>query len=130
MTDISDDEARQVLWASSDEGKEQLRAAWAQAQRLGLHSHGAVMADVLALLWAAREAWPPDEPRRSQASGPGPARLKFRELLSGHIADSSVYTTGILRAELERAGFDVPRETVFRWVSEDRAGILAGLVTG
>ena len=61
MTHISDEEAREVLWASGEEGKAQLRAAWDEAQRLGLHRFLS-MADVGALLWAARNARLPEDP--------------------------------------------------------------------
>jgi cytochrome c5 len=71
MTDISDAQVREIQWASSDEGKAQLRAAWAEAVRLGLYDKGTVvaMADVSALLWAAREAVPPPAGMATVLSG-------------------------------------------------------------
>ena len=56
MTHITDDEAAEILWASSDEGKAAVRAAWAKARALGLDKpsgHDLDMADVGAIVYAA-----------------------------------------------------------------------------
>ena len=36
MTEISDDEVAEIQWASSEQGKAAVRAAWEKAKRLGL----------------------------------------------------------------------------------------------
>lgn len=63
-TALTGAQVREVQWASSDEGKAQVRAAWERAVQLGLtRSSGLAgqltMPDVGALIWAAREAAPP-----------------------------------------------------------------------
>lgn len=39
MTEITDAEAAEVLWASSEEGKAAFRAAWQKLREMGLHQH-------------------------------------------------------------------------------------------
>jgi hypothetical protein len=76
MTGIDDEQAAEILWASSDDGKAQLRAAWQRAMQLGMLSRtgtglqNVTMSDVGALLWAARQAAVPEEnPVRTVLAG-------------------------------------------------------------
>lgn len=68
MTDITDAEAAEVLWASSREGMAAVKAAWDRAKQLGIAGHPVVtgrrpidMADIGAIVYAAYLA-APDEP--------------------------------------------------------------------
>jgi hypothetical protein len=62
MTDISDTELDEIMWANSDEGKAAFDAAWAKAKGLGIvgvgtdRVMGIDMADVGAIVWAAHQA--------------------------------------------------------------------------
>jgi hypothetical protein len=55
MTEITDAEAAEVLWASSEQGKSAVQAAWAKALDLNVAfvSTGKNMADVRAIVYAA-----------------------------------------------------------------------------
>lgn len=60
MTQISDAEAAEVLWASSEEGKAAVRAGWERAKQIGIAGHPVVtggrpidMADIGAIVYAA-----------------------------------------------------------------------------
>ena len=56
MTEITDAEAAEVLWASSEQGKAAVRAGWEKARKLGLDKpsgHDPDMADIGAIVYAA-----------------------------------------------------------------------------
>lgn len=116
MTELSGNEVREVQWASSDEGKAQLRAAWERAMQLGLTSRPArflstdylSMSDVGAMLWAAREARVPDDPEVT-------VRRTARHQLLQLIKDSG--EDGITVRELCRQ-LGCRRETVHSWLRE------------
>jgi hypothetical protein len=121
VTELSDDQAREVLWASSDEGKTQLRAAWDRAVRLGLDASPAghlTMADVGALLWAAHEAAAGEAAPRGRPRHDA-SRREFRRILFAHAKAGTAYTVQSLRSELTAAGFLRPAETVQGWLAED-----------
>lgn len=53
MTEITDAEVAEIQWASSEEGKAALRAAWDKTKRLGLGTRAVDMADIGAIVYAA-----------------------------------------------------------------------------
>jgi hypothetical protein len=55
MTHISDAEAAEILWASSDEGRAAHRAAWGELRAMGLHEH-VDMTQLGRIIYAARQA--------------------------------------------------------------------------
>lgn len=55
-----------------------------------------------------------------QAGDGGEAREKMRELAAGFAADRHAFTETGLRTALEKAGFEVDRRTLHRWVTQDR----------
>jgi hypothetical protein len=58
MTEISDAEVAEIQWASSEEGKAALRAAWEKTKALGLGTRAVDMADIGAIIYAAHMAHP------------------------------------------------------------------------
>lgn len=67
MTRITDGEAAEVLWASSEAGRAAVRAGWDRAQQAGIAGHPVTsggrpidMADIAAVVYAAFRAVPPD----------------------------------------------------------------------
>ena len=110
MTDITADEARQVLWFSDGPGKDQFRAAWGRAQQLGLTEPALTqltMADVQELLWAAHEAVAeePEDPRRNRALA-----------IITEAGDAGI-TARALADRLEAEGTGVRRETLENWLA-------------
>ncbi len=55
MTEITDAEAAEILWASSSEGEAALRAAWDKTKALGLGTRAVDMADIRAPRRGSRE---------------------------------------------------------------------------
>jgi hypothetical protein len=55
-----------------------------------------------------------------QAPAVHPARAKLREILADLGSQGHAYTGPGIRARLHEAGFEVRRETVQRWLAEDR----------
>ena len=79
MTDITDAEAAEVLWASSEQGKAAVMAAWEKAKALqvadpgtGRFKEGADMADIGAIVYAAYQAAGWDSADKN--TGPEPFR--------------------------------------------------------
>jgi hypothetical protein len=131
MTQITTEQAREVLWASSEEGKAQLRAAWAKAQHLGLAvavrradaGRGITMDELGALLWAAHEARP--EPPRN------PAMARMLQLIEERGEDGA--TIRLVAIWLSAEGMTTTRESLHRWAHEfERDGVLerGGAVRG
>ena len=106
--DITDDQAREALWASSEDGIAQLAAAWGRAQQLGLDDWGLTRDDLGALLWAAHETKPPEPPENPRK------RLMLELITARGEAGMTVREAAIaLYAETRE---DVSREALYRWV--------------
>jgi hypothetical protein len=78
VTDITDAEAAEVLWASSEQGKAAVKAAWEQAGHLGIANQPARgrsidMSDITAIVYAAYQAagWD-SEPDTAEEDEPVP----------------------------------------------------------
>lgn len=63
MTEITDAEAAEILWASSEQGMAAVKAAWERAKQLGIAGHPVVtggrpidMADIGAIVYVAHLA--------------------------------------------------------------------------
>ena len=119
--DLTDDQVREIQWASSEEGKAQLRAAWEAAVQLRLDSFGLTMADVGALLWAAHKAHAPEDHR--PAPPEHPRRVKMRELIAKAGPDGT--TLRDVDAQMRRMEMPVTKQTLRHWAIADAdAGLL------
>ena len=131
MTQITTEQAREVLWASSEEGKAQLAAAWAKAQYLGLAvavrradaGRGITIDELGALLWAAHTALLP-LPQH-------PAMTRMLQLIEERGEDGA--TLREVAVWLSAEGMTPTRESLHRWAHEfERDGVLerGGAVRG
>lgn len=117
MTEITDAEVAEIQWASSEQGKAAVRAAWDKAQQLGLDvrppsTPAAAMAYISAVVYAAYLAAGWDgEPGGDEPRATAHALLERMREVRGHIEDMGederVFMlgalTGALEAALERA---------------------------
>jgi hypothetical protein len=80
VTDITDAEAAEVLWTSSEQGKAAVEAAWEKASQMGLRrsvtgsaASTVTMADITAIVYAAYQAagWD-SEPDTAEEDDPVP----------------------------------------------------------
>jgi hypothetical protein len=120
--EITEAEAREVLWASSEEGKAQLAAAWKVACRLDIDI---TRADVGALLWAAHEAKLPPAPPQD------PRKARMLELIEERGEQGA--TIRLVAIWLSAEGKTTKREALHRWSREFEAdGLLerGGAVRG
>jgi hypothetical protein len=131
MTQITTEQAREVLWASSEEGKAQLRAAWAKAQYLGLvvavrradAGRGITMDELGALLWAAHNARP-DRPQN-------PVMTRMLQLITDRGEQGA--TIRLVAIWLSAEGMTTTRESLHRWAARfEQDGVLerGGAVRG
>lgn len=117
MTEITSEMAREVLWASSEDGVAQLAAAWGTACRLGLDAHGLTRADVGALLWAAHTVSHPE------ALG-DPRMVRMLEMITER-GEAGMTIREVAIALYREDGEAIPRATLHDWAEEyHQAGVL------
>lgn len=91
MTEITDAEVLEIQWASSEQGKAAVRAAWDKAQRLRLNEgrYPTTMADVSAIVYAAYLAagWDGEPDGEDEPESPAPTIT----VTVGHLMDRRLW---------------------------------------